>query len=86
MREYTPARAAEITGLAPELIYQTAWLYANAERPLIAWTMGVNHSSKGTETINAINNLALITGNIGRAGVRQATLEMALKALLAEIH
>ena len=25
-------------------------------------------------------------GNIGRAGVRQATLEMALKALLAEIH
>jgi predicted molibdopterin-dependent oxidoreductase YjgC len=28
----------------------------------------VNHSSKGTETVNAINNLALITGNIGRAG------------------
>ena len=30
--------------------------------------MGVNHSSKGTETVNAINNLALITGNIGRSG------------------
>ena len=30
--------------------------------------MGVNHSTKGTETVNAINNLALITGNIGRAG------------------
>src|SRR5438045_4435639 len=30
--------------------------------------MGVNHSTKGTETVTAINNLALITGNIGRAG------------------
>ena len=68
VREYTPERVAEITGLAPELIYRTAWLYANAERALIAWTMGVNHSTKGTETVNAINNLALITGNIGRAG------------------
>jgi predicted molibdopterin-dependent oxidoreductase YjgC len=28
----------------------------------------VNHSTKGTETVIAINNLALITGNIGRAG------------------
>ena len=68
VREYTPERASEITGLAPELIYRTAWLYASARRALIAWTMGVNHSTKGTETVNAINNLALITGNIGRAG------------------
>ncbi len=68
VRECTPERAAEITGLAPELIYRTAWLYANAQRALIAWTMGVNHSTKGTETVNAINNLALITGNIGRTG------------------
>ncbi len=30
--------------------------------------MGVNHSTKGTETVNAINNLALLTGNIGRPG------------------
>jgi len=30
--------------------------------------MGVNHSTQGTETVNAINNLALLTGNIGRPG------------------
>ena len=47
---------------------RTAGLYAGARAAFIAWTMGVNHSSKGTETVNAINNLALITGNIGRAG------------------
>ena len=28
----------------------------------------MNHSTKGTETVNAINNLALITGNVGRPG------------------
>jgi assimilatory nitrate reductase catalytic subunit len=66
--EYTPERVAEITGLAPELIFRAAWTYARAEAAFIGWTMGVNHSTKGTETVNAINNLALITGNIGRAG------------------
>lgn len=68
VREYTPARVSEITGLTPELIAHTAQLYASAESAFIAWTMGVNHSTKGTETVNAINNLALITGNVGRAG------------------
>jgi anaerobic selenocysteine-containing dehydrogenase len=68
VRGYTPERVAGITGLAPEQIYRTAWVYANAKAAFIGWTMGVNHSSKGTETVNAINNLALITGNIGRAG------------------
>jgi anaerobic selenocysteine-containing dehydrogenase len=66
--QYTPERVAEITGLPPELIVRTAWTYARAEAAFIGWTMGVNHSTKGTETVNAINNLALITGNIGRAG------------------
>jgi anaerobic selenocysteine-containing dehydrogenase len=68
VREWTPERAAGITGLPAEQIVRTAWLYATARAPLIAWTMGVNHSSKGTETVNAINNLALVTGNVGRAG------------------
>ena len=68
VREYTPERVAELTGLSPEMIFRTAWTYARARSAFIGWTMGVNHSTKGTETVNAINNLALITGNIGRAG------------------
>jgi len=68
VREYRPERVSEITGLPVELIYRTASLYGNARAAFVGWTMGVNHSSKGTETVNAINNLALITGNIGRAG------------------
>jgi len=68
VREYRPERVSDITGLPIELIYRTASLYGNARAAFIGWTMGVNHSSKGTETVNAINNLALITGNIGRSG------------------
>ncbi len=68
VREYTPEHVATITGLSTDLLHKTALLYGNARAAFIGWTMGVNHSSKGTETVNAINNLALITGNIGRSG------------------
>ncbi len=68
LEPYTLEYAAKITGLAPELIHKTALLYGKAKAAFIGWTMGVNHSTKGTETVNAINNLALITGNIGRPG------------------
>lgn len=68
LEPYTLDYAAQITGLDPALVRRTAHLYANARAPFIGWTMGVNHSTKGTETVNAINNLALLTGNIGRAG------------------
>ncbi|MDO8794903.1 MAG: molybdopterin-dependent oxidoreductase [Vicinamibacterales bacterium] len=64
----TPDRVAEITGIPVDVLVRTATLYGEARSALIAWTMGVNHSSKGTETVNAINNLSLITGNIGRSG------------------
>ncbi len=68
LEPYTLEYAAQITGLEPELIRKTALLYGRAKAAFIGWTMGVNHSTKGTETVNAINNLALLTGNIGRAG------------------
>lgn len=68
LEPYTLDYAAQITGLEPALIRKTALLYANAKAAFIGWTMGVNHSTKGTETVNAINNLALLTRNIGRPG------------------
>ncbi|PYV73372.1 MAG: molybdopterin oxidoreductase [Acidobacteria bacterium] len=66
--QYTPEYVSQITGLSEDLILRTAYLYGSAKAAFIGWTMGVNHSTQGAETVNAINNLALITGNIGRAG------------------
>ena len=68
LEPYTLEYASGITGIEPETIRKVAYLYAHAKAAFIGWTMGVNHSTKGTETVNAINNLALVTGNIGRAG------------------
>ena len=65
---YSPDRVCEITGLSEELLYKTAFLYGRARAGFIGWTMGVNHSTLGTPTVNAICNLALLTGNIGRPG------------------
>lgn len=68
LEKYTPEYASEITGLSADEIRKVAFLYAKAENPFIGWTMGVNHSTQGTETVNAICDLALITGNVGRVG------------------
>jgi predicted molibdopterin-dependent oxidoreductase YjgC len=55
-------------GLPAETIRDAALRFGEAERALVAWTMGVNHSIQGTETVALINTLCLITGNIGRVG------------------
>ena len=68
LRESTPERVAASTGLSVERIEQVAKLYGTAKAAFIGWTMGVNHSTQGSYTVAAINNLALLTGNIGRAG------------------
>jgi len=66
--KYTPDCVSQLTGLTPEQIYKAAMIYGRAAAPFIGWTMGVNHSTKGTETVNVINSLALITGNVGKPG------------------
>jgi anaerobic selenocysteine-containing dehydrogenase len=65
---FTPEHVAEITGLSVKQIEHVARLYGRAKAGFIGWTMGVNHSTQGTVTVAAINNLALITGHIGRTG------------------
>jgi assimilatory nitrate reductase catalytic subunit len=66
--KYTPEFVSQLTGLSQDLLVKAALLYGHAEAPFIGWTMGVNHSTKGTETVNAINNLALVTGKMGKPG------------------
>ena len=68
LSQFTPQHVAEVTGLSEEQILRTAHLYGNAKAAFIGWTMGINHSTQGAAGVTAINNLALITGNIGRSG------------------
>jgi assimilatory nitrate reductase catalytic subunit len=62
------ARAAAETELAPAAIERLARLIHAGKRVSFWWTMGVNQSHQGVRTAQAIINLALMTGNIGRPG------------------
>ena len=68
VQRWTPEAAAACTGLTVEMIEGLAHRYAKAASATIAWTMGVNHSTQGAETVSAINNLALLTGKVGKPG------------------
>ncbi len=59
--------AAE-TGLNAGAIREAAAKIHERSRVSFWWTMGVNQSHQGVKTAQAIINLALMTGNIGRPG------------------
>ncbi len=65
---FTPERVAEATGISVERLHYLARTIEKGKRVSFWWTMGVNQSYEGTRTAQAIINLALITGNIGRPG------------------
>ncbi len=68
LQDYPPQEVANITGIEVKELYEIARSIASADAALTAWTMGVNQSYMGTDTVSAINNLHLITGQIGRPG------------------
>lgn len=66
--EFTPEAAQRATGLSLEQIEEMARLIHEGQRVSFWWTMGVNQSHQGVRTAQAVINLCLITGNIGRPG------------------
>jgi len=68
VQQFTLARVSEDTGLTPEHVQRLAETIHAGQRVSFWWTMGVNQSYQGVRTAQAIINLALMTGNIGRPG------------------
>ncbi|MEX3920240.1 molybdopterin-dependent oxidoreductase [Paraburkholderia sp. BR10872] len=66
--DYTPEKVAEITGLAVDDIRRAAQMIGEAPEWMSCWTMGLNQSTHGTWSTNAICNLHLATGKICRPG------------------
>jgi ferredoxin-nitrate reductase len=73
-REWTPERAAEACGITAEQIEQVAHRFGAAQRAMALWSMGANQSAVGTLKNQALINLCLATGNIGRAGTGPLSL------------
>jgi assimilatory nitrate reductase catalytic subunit len=61
-------RTSAATGLAPEQLSELAALIRPGRRVSFWWTMGVNQSHEAVRTAQAIINLALLGGHIGKPG------------------
>ena len=68
VEQYDPVTAAQICGIDEDTIRNVARVYGKAGAAMTIWTMGINQSTHGSDGVVAINNLNLITGNIGKPG------------------
>jgi len=65
---YSPAVAAEITGVPAALIEEMAHLYGRARAAITFWGMGISQHTHGTDNARCLISLCLLTGNCGRPG------------------
>ncbi len=68
VRQFTPDKVAAATGLTAGELFRCAETIRNGRAASFWWTMGVNQGHESTRTAQAIINLALMTGHIGRPG------------------
>jgi anaerobic selenocysteine-containing dehydrogenase len=68
VRQFTTDRTVAATGLSAEEIWRLAHTIARGKRVSFWWTMGINQGHEATRSAQAIINLALMTGNMGRPG------------------
>ncbi|MBI5772817.1 MAG: nitrate reductase [Verrucomicrobia bacterium] len=68
VRPFTPDMVAAETGLTVGQLFRFAETIGTRKAVSFWWTMGVNQSHEAVRTAQAIINLALMTGNIGRPG------------------
>jgi ferredoxin-nitrate reductase len=72
--QWPPARAAAVCGIDAAAIEDVAHRFGAAQRSMVLWSMGANQSAVGTLKNQALINLCLATGNIGRSGTGPLSL------------
>lgn len=65
---WTVSKVAQFTGLSASEVLSLYELYRDNRKVVTVYSQGVNQSHKGTDTVNAIINVHLATGKIGREG------------------
>ncbi|MBZ4420950.1 formate dehydrogenase subunit alpha [Myxococcus sp. RHSTA-1-4] len=68
IRAWTPERAAELCGVDADALRGAARLYATNGPSMMVHGLGMTEHVQGTETVMALINLALLTGNLGEPG------------------
>ena len=86
VKKYTIEKAVEATGIEAERILELVELINKGERVSIWWTMGVNQGYEAVRTAQAIINIALMTGNIGRPGTGANSLTGQCNAMSSRVY
>ncbi|MBN1162105.1 MAG: formate dehydrogenase subunit alpha [Dehalococcoidales bacterium] len=68
LEKYTAVYVEKTTGIPKKDIQTAARLLGEAENTSIVYGNGITQQANGTETVIAIANLAMLTGNAGRRG------------------
>jgi len=68
LKKYALKYVEKTTGIRGQEIRAAARLYAGASRAAIVYGTGITQYATGTNSVEALANLALLTGNIGRKG------------------
>jgi len=68
VKKFPLERTVRETGLPASTIERVVEIIATRQRVSFWWTMGVNQGHESTRTAQALINLALMTGQIGRPG------------------
>lgn len=68
VKDYTVDKAVEICRLKKDEIINLVEMIHQGKKVSFWWTMGVNQGYEAVRTAQAIINIALMTGNIGREG------------------
>lgn len=66
IKDYTPKKVEEITGIPAKLLEEAAIAYGKADKASIVYAMGITQHSHGTNNVASLANLAMMTGNVGK--------------------
>ena len=66
VKPWTPARTAEVTGIAEKSIRQAAEWWGVAKRSMLLHARGIEHHSHGVQNVLGAINMVLASGRIGR--------------------
>ena len=65
---YSPKVVKAIAGIPVLDLEKAARMYAQADKAMIAYAMGITQHITGTDNVKTIANLAMLTGHLGRPG------------------
>ncbi|MFN8164124.1 MAG: formate dehydrogenase subunit alpha [Solirubrobacterales bacterium] len=65
---YHPSAVEEITGIPADDLVRAAHIYGEAESGSLLWGLGVTEHKYGSEVVQLLCNLAMMTGKVGKPG------------------